>query len=59
MKLISRSDAAGRSLRDLQGLLRDAFQTLATADADSPEHSAAQTSIRHIQDELAFRKLGL
>lgn len=59
MKLISRSDAAGCNLTELQGLLRYAFQTLAATDADSPEHSAAQTSICHIEDELAFRKFGL
>lgn len=59
MKLISRSDAASCSLTELQGLLREAFQALAACPQDPAAHSAVQSSICHIQDELAFRKLGL
>jgi len=58
MKLITRSDAAKRSLEDLHGLYREAFNAIAAAPRGSQERRNALASLDVIERELASRGPG-
>ena len=57
MRLITRCELAGKSVNELRGLLRHAFNELAKAAPCSHEHRNALASIDNIQKELSNRSL--
>jgi len=55
MKLITRYDAQKLSLEELQGLFREAFNTVAAAPRGSQDRRNALASLNNIETELAAR----
>ncbi|MBO9401431.1 hypothetical protein [Shimia sp. R9_3] len=55
MKLITRHEAARLSLEELHGLLRQAFNALASAPRGSQQRRDALASLEAIEHELACR----
>ncbi len=53
MKLVSRFEAATRSIAELYGLRKKAFIAFASATRGSQEQRGALTSMRNIERELA------
>ena len=55
MKLITRFEAASRNTGELNGLYREAFNTIASAKRGSIERRNALASLENIEAELALR----
>ncbi|MFW8637482.1 hypothetical protein [Cribrihabitans pelagius] len=55
MKLVTRFEAAARSTTELQGLLRKAFNVLATGSQHTQERDNAKATIETIKAELSSR----
>ena len=59
MRLITRSEASKRSLEELHGLYREAFNALTAAPRGSQERQNALASLDTIERELACRTPGV
>ena len=55
MKLVTRFELAAKNENELHGLLREAFNALATSEPDSHQRDNALASIENIRNEIASR----